>query len=117
MKKKMRLGAFPDGKPRHSHQAGTLGELVGATTSRDCYGNAAGVDPRGGDGGGRRGFSNPVTEFTTEYDPGHPPGIAGGQHRYEEIEEALASEVDEYHGVKVYFGLCGLTAPACAPLC
>ncbi len=53
----------------------------------------------------RRSFSNLVTEFTTEYDPDHPLKIIGGQHRYEAIKEAQASGVDEYHGVKVYFGL------------
>jgi hypothetical protein len=40
-------------KPRHSHQAGTRGELIGATTSRVSSGNAARADPRGGDVGGR----------------------------------------------------------------
>lgn len=53
----------------------------------------------------RRSFSNLVTEFTTEYDPDHPIKIIGGQHRFEAIKEAHAVGVDEYHGVKVYFGL------------
>jgi hypothetical protein len=53
----------------------------------------------------RRSFSNLVTEFTTEYDGEHPLKIIGGQHRYEAIKGAFDATVDEYHGVKVYFGL------------
>jgi hypothetical protein len=53
----------------------------------------------------RRGFSNIVTEFTTEFDEDHPLKIIGGQHRFEAIKEALANGIDEVHGIKVYFGL------------
>jgi hypothetical protein len=53
----------------------------------------------------RRSFSNLVTEFITEFDPEHPLKIIGGQHRYQAIREAFELGVDEYHGVKVYFGL------------
>jgi hypothetical protein len=53
----------------------------------------------------RRSFSNLVTEFTTEYDAEHPLKIIGGQHRYQAIKQALEDGIDEYHGVKVYFGL------------
>jgi hypothetical protein len=53
----------------------------------------------------RRSFSNLVAEFTTEYTPDFPLKIIGGQHRFEAIKGALADGVDEYHGVKVYFGL------------
>jgi hypothetical protein len=53
----------------------------------------------------RRSFSNIVTEFTTEYDADHPLKIIGGQHRYQAIKEAFETGIDEYHGVKVYFGL------------
>jgi len=53
----------------------------------------------------RRSFSNLVTEFTTEYDADHPLKIIGGQHRYEAIKDAFEAGVDEYHGVKAYFGL------------
>jgi hypothetical protein len=53
----------------------------------------------------RRSFSNLVTEFTTEYDADHPLKIIGGQHRYQAIKEAFEAGVDEYHGVKAYFGL------------
>ncbi|MGB9195532.1 MAG: hypothetical protein WCB53_01255 [Terriglobales bacterium] len=53
----------------------------------------------------RRSFSNLVTEFTTEYDPDHPLKIIGGQHRFQAIKEAFETGADEYHGVKVYFGL------------
>jgi len=53
----------------------------------------------------RRGFSNIVTEFTTEFDEEHPLKIIGGQHRFEAIKEAFAAGIDEIHGIKVYFGL------------
>lgn len=53
----------------------------------------------------RRSFSNIVAEFTTEYDSAHPLKIIGGQHRYQAIKEAFDAGIDEYHGVKVYFGL------------
>lgn len=52
-----------------------------------------------------RTFSNIVAEYTKEFDDEHPLKIIGGQHRFEAIREALASGVDEYHGVKVYLGL------------
>lgn len=52
-----------------------------------------------------RSFSNIVTEFTVEFDEEHPLKIIGGQHRFEAIKEALASGVNEAHGIKVYFGL------------
>ena len=53
----------------------------------------------------RRTFSNIVAEFTTEFDEDHPIKIIGGQHRFEAIREALAENINEYHGLKVYFGL------------
>jgi hypothetical protein len=53
----------------------------------------------------RRSFSNIVTEYTKEFDPEHPLKIIGGQHRFEAIRAAVAEEVDQYHGVKVYLGL------------
>jgi hypothetical protein len=54
----------------------------------------------------RRAFSNVVTEYTREgTNPEKPLKIIGGQHRYEAIREAHAKEVDELHGLKVYFGL------------
>jgi hypothetical protein len=52
-----------------------------------------------------RAFSNIVCEFTRAFDSDRPVKVIGGQHRYEAIEEALAQGVDEYHGIKVYFGL------------
>jgi hypothetical protein len=52
-----------------------------------------------------RTFSNIVCEFTEEFDPSHPLKIVGGQHRFQAIEDAVSSGVDEYHGVKVYFNL------------
>lgn len=53
----------------------------------------------------RRTFSNLVAEYATTYDSEHPLKVIGGQHRFSAIREALALEVDEFHGVKVYFGL------------
>ena len=53
----------------------------------------------------RRGFSNIVVEYTRSFNPRFPLKIIGGQHRYEAIKLALINNVDEYHGLKVYFGL------------
>lgn len=54
----------------------------------------------------RRSFSNLVLEYAKEYDAEHPLKIIGGQHRYEAIKGALEKGLaDEYHGIKVYFGL------------
>lgn len=52
-----------------------------------------------------RTFSNLVCEFSQAFDPEHPLKIVGGQHRFTAIQEALASGIDEWHGLKVYFGL------------
>ena len=49
----------------------------------------------------RRGFSNIVTEFITDFDEPHPLKIIGGQHRFEAIKEAFAAGVNEAHGIKV----------------
>lgn len=54
----------------------------------------------------KRSFSNIVTEFTETYDSTHPLKIIGGQHRYLAIKNALENQkINEYHGIKVYFGL------------
>ncbi len=54
----------------------------------------------------RRSFSNIVAEYTNQYNPEKPLKIIGGQHRFEAIRIAFEEQqVDEYHGVKVYFGL------------
>lgn len=53
----------------------------------------------------RRTFSNLVAEFTRSFDADHPLKIIGGQHRFNAIQLALEAEVDEHHGLKVYFGL------------
>jgi hypothetical protein len=53
----------------------------------------------------KRSFSNIVAEYTKEFDAEHPLKIIGGQHRFEAIRAALKDGVDEYHGVKVHFGL------------
>jgi len=58
-----------------------------------------------GDALNKRSFSNIVTEFTLDYDSEHPLKIIGGQHRYLAIKDALGKNINENHGVKVYFGL------------
>ena len=51
---------------------------------------------------GGRSFSNLVAEYI----PGEKPlKIIGGQHRFAAIGKALDASVNEYHGIKVYFGL------------
>ncbi len=52
-----------------------------------------------------RTFSNIVSEYTKDFDAAHPLKIVGGQHRFQAIQDAVANNVDEYHGVKVYFNL------------
>ena len=52
-----------------------------------------------------RTFSNIVAEFNEEANTKAPLQIIGGQHRFNAIEDALESSVDEYHGIKVYFSL------------
>ncbi len=53
----------------------------------------------------RRAFSNIVAEYTDAFQPEYPLKIIGGQHRFEAIRQALDVDVDEYHGIKVYFEL------------
>ena len=53
----------------------------------------------------RRAFSNIVAEFNVEFDEEHPIKIIGGQHRFEAIRKALELGVNEFHGMKVHFGL------------
>ena len=50
-------------------------------------------------------FSNIVAEYNVEFDEEHPVKIVGGQHRIKAIQEALKNDVEEYHGIKVYFDL------------
>lgn len=52
-----------------------------------------------------RSFSNIVAEYTTTFDEEHPLKVIGGQHRYVAISEALETGINQYHGLKVYFGL------------
>lgn len=54
----------------------------------------------------KRSFSNIVAEYNTSFDEEHPLKIIGGQHRFSAIEDALkAKQINQSHGVKVYFGL------------
>lgn len=50
-------------------------------------------------------FSNIVAEYNVEFDEEHPLKIVGGQHRIKAIQEALKNDIEEYHGIKVYFDL------------
>ncbi len=52
----------------------------------------------------QRSFSNIVAEWKKDADSS-PLKIIGGQHRFEAIRYALESQVDVYHGVKVYFAM------------
>ncbi|HKQ34788.1 MAG TPA: hypothetical protein VJT11_05730 [Nitrospiraceae bacterium] len=52
-----------------------------------------------------RAFSNLVVEFRQPKDEEPSLMVIGGQHRFHAIESALEKGVDEYHGIKVYFGL------------
>lgn len=52
-----------------------------------------------------RVFCNIIAEYNTKFEPERPLKIIGGQHRYLAIESALDEDVNEYHGIKVYFGL------------
>ena len=53
----------------------------------------------------KRSFSNIVAEYNKTIDKEHPLKIIGGQHRFIAISEALQNEIDQVHGLKVYFGL------------
>lgn len=53
----------------------------------------------------KRTFSNIVCEYQTSFDEEHPLKIIGGQHRIIAINEAFGAGINEYHGIKVYFGL------------
>lgn len=57
------------------------------------------------DANNKRSFSNIVAEYNTSFDEDHPLKIIGGQHRFKAISEALEKHVNQYHGIKVYFGL------------
>jgi hypothetical protein len=53
----------------------------------------------------QRTFSDIVTEYTCAFQPEHPLKIIGGQHRFEAIRKAFEKGINEYHGIRVYFGL------------
>lgn len=57
------------------------------------------------DASSRRTFSNIVAEFTSAFNAEQPLKIIGGQHRFNAIKQALGDGINEYHGLKVYFGL------------
>jgi hypothetical protein len=52
-----------------------------------------------------RVFCNIIAEYNTKFEFERPLKIIGGQHRYLAIESALDDNINEYHGIKVYFGL------------
>ena len=53
----------------------------------------------------KRTFSNIVCEYTRTFEAEKPLKVIGGQHRYLAVKEALEKLVNEYHGIKLYFGL------------
>lgn len=73
--------------------------------NRDIVTSAQAFEVMKQDANRRRSFSNLVLEYTQEYDAEHPLKIIGGQHRFEAIKLAAEKGINEYHGVKVYFGL------------
>lgn len=52
-----------------------------------------------------RVFSNIVAEYNTNFDKEKPLKIIGGQHRFLAIKESFESDVNNVHGIKVYFDL------------
>ena len=73
--------------------------------NRDIVEDSAAFMQMKEDANAHRSFSNIVAEYMTETDPSHPLKIIGGQHRFIAIEGALNNQVNESHGIKVYFGL------------
>lgn len=73
--------------------------------NRDIAFNAAAFQKMKQDAINGRLFSNIVAEYAPGHGDNKPIKIIGGQHRYEAIKGALANNVDEYHGIKVYVGL------------
>lgn len=73
--------------------------------NRELVTNAPAFETMKADAIARRSFSNIVTEYMPEPDPARPLKVIGGQHRFDAICEAHKHDVDEYHGVKVYFEL------------
>ncbi len=52
-----------------------------------------------------RTFSNIVAEYNVDFDVDKPLKIIGGQHRFLAIKEAYDHNINQYHGLKVFFGL------------
>jgi hypothetical protein len=73
--------------------------------NRDLVENHAAFERMKDDALKLRSFSNIVAEFNPDQNEEKPLGVIGGQHRTEAIREALEGEADEFHEVKVYFGL------------
>lgn len=72
--------------------------------NRDLVENHAAFERMKEDAQKKRSFSNIVAEFNPEQNLDKPLGVIGGQHRTEAIRGGL-SQADEYHEIKVYFGL------------
>lgn len=58
-----------------------------------------------GDALQRRSFSNIVAEYLAGEADNKPLKIIGGQHRFTAIKQASEADIDELHGLKVYFAL------------
>jgi len=73
--------------------------------NRDLVENHAAFERMKDDALKLRSFSNIVAEYNPDQNAENPLGVIGGQHRTEAIREALEAQVDEFHELKVYFGL------------
>ncbi len=51
-----------------------------------------------------REFNDIIVEYSTEYNPGNPLKVWGGQHRIKAISSAYTKS-NRYHGFRVYFNL------------
>lgn len=77
----------------------------GYKANREILGNAIAFHQMKEDALKRRSFSNLVAEYTKESQPEFPLKILGGQHRLLAIRHAYLQQINELHGLKVYFGL------------
>jgi hypothetical protein len=73
--------------------------------NREIVADSAAFEAMQADALNRRSFSNIVTEFVPSAGDECPLKIIGGQHRFQAIAGALKAQINERHGVKVYFAL------------
>lgn len=73
--------------------------------NRDLVENAPAYTRMREDAKKKRSFSGLVAEFIPSVENTQPLKIIGGQHRFTAIKEAYEDNVNELHGIKIYFGL------------